>query len=726
MEIVTYTIGVLIGLLPILVDLGASGAPAQVLLDGRPVCSVTAEAPGCVADLGTVPRIHLLELLRSGGSDGAGSERVSTWINRPGVRPEVHASVDCNGATRACGFRISWGHPGKLDPSRLIVTLDGKTEYSTARSFIQSKFPGPAAPQVATVEAVFSDGSRAMETRLLQGSYPESAEASLHAVPVSVPPGPISKELEEKLSSEGWKVHGVERGTSVISFVVQPFSLAAWQANPPETRAARALAGPKLADRLVEVAANEMLTSINYGPSTPYRAADWLGGLFRISMAPSHRFRMADAVAAAGFALGGSTGRRAVVLILGDPVEDLSAISVADARRYLRETLVPLIVWRVGPSGPDGWPEGTRISSPTELVRECNLLPVELDRQRIVWLEGRLDLRDFSPRLPEGAALAGREEALPPYVRSSQEGDPSSSESGAGQSAAEHRGLGGQMVLALAADPEHGSRVYAATGEGLFRRDGTGPWQEIPFGKAPSSISSVTVQRGSVLAAGSAGIVRSTDGAGSRFSFMPMPPTVCVAADPGAAGTILASSRGSVVRSTDGGSSWKSAENGLERNFVVALVADPDHSGHFWAGTAGQGLYQTNDGGKSWTRGPRVIAGSAVRAITYDSKARTIWVGTDEGVFRWRDADKSWELLRTGMPRAPVYAIALDPSDPRIVLAGTSAGLFVRAGDSPWKRVISSPGNVSAVVVDGASKHLVIGTVGSGAFEIPWPSPDFR
>jgi hypothetical protein len=711
MEIVTYTIGVLIGLLPILVDLGASGAPAQVILDGRRVCTVTAEAPGCVADLGTVPRIHLLELARSSGNGGAASERVSTWINRPGVRPEVHASVDCDAASRACGFRISWGHPGKLDPSRLIVTLDGKAESSPPRSFISSKFPGPAAPQVATVEAVFSDGSRAMETRLLQGSYPESAEASLHAIPISVPPGPIAKELQEKLSSEGWKVHGVERGTSVVSFVVQPFSLAEWQAKPAETHAARALAGPKPADRLVEVAANEMLTSISYGPSTPNRAADWLGGLLRISLAPSHRFRMADAVAAAGFALGGSSGRRAVVLILGDPVEDLSAISVDDARRYLRETLVRLIVWRVGSAASDGWPEGTRISSPTDLVRQSNLLPDELDRQKIVWLEGALDLRDFSPRLPEGAAIGGREEALP--ARSSPDNEPSASELPSG-------GLAKQMVLALAVDPEHAARIYAATGEGLFRRDGAGPWQAIPFGKGPSSVNMVTARRGSVLAAGSAGIVRSTDTAGKRFSFSPMPPTVCVAAD-SAGGTILASTRGSVIRSADGGSSWQLAEKGLERNFVVALAADPDHSGHFWAGTAGQGLYQTTDGGKSWTRGPRILGASAVRAITYDSKTRTIWVGTDEGVFRWTDAEKNWQLLRAGMPRSPVYAIAVDPTDSGVVFAGTAAGLFSTAGTAPWKRMESAPMNVSAVAVDGASRRLVVGTAGSGVFDLPWP-----
>ena len=59
--------------------------------------------------------------------------------------------------------------------------------------------------------------------------------------------------------------------------------------------------------------------------------------------------RYADAVAAAGYELGSSPRRRAVVLVL-NRFERLNA-STFDARQaqaFLSEVFVPLVVWRIG------------------------------------------------------------------------------------------------------------------------------------------------------------------------------------------------------------------------------------------------------------------------------------------------------------------------------------------------------------------------------------------
>ena len=104
MEILSYPIGLLVGLFPIAVSLGPSKAPAHLLLDGRPVCELTERSPGCMVDLGRDPRVHLLELLRT---DPAGhvTERVRRWVNRPGIEPEVLASGGCDESARRCEFQ---------------------------------------------------------------------------------------------------------------------------------------------------------------------------------------------------------------------------------------------------------------------------------------------------------------------------------------------------------------------------------------------------------------------------------------------------------------------------------------------------------------------------------------------------------------------------------------------------------------------------------------------
>lgn len=131
MDILSYPIGILIGLFPVLVDLGPAGARAELLLDGRPVCQVTARAPGCIIDLGPAPRIHRLDLVRR-TSAGAVSETVSCWINRPGLAAEIHASGDCDERSRSCNFRVGWGHPCSVyavaaDPERAGVLYAGAT-----------------------------------------------------------------------------------------------------------------------------------------------------------------------------------------------------------------------------------------------------------------------------------------------------------------------------------------------------------------------------------------------------------------------------------------------------------------------------------------------------------------------------------------------------------------------------------------------------------------------
>ena len=126
MDILSYPVGLLIGLFPVIVDLGTNPRPAELLLDGRSACTISARAPACTVDLGPDPVIHLLELVRKDKS-GQVVESVKRWVNKPGVEAEVRAAGRCDGKTSTCDFTLMWAHPGKLDPTSLTVALDGVT-----------------------------------------------------------------------------------------------------------------------------------------------------------------------------------------------------------------------------------------------------------------------------------------------------------------------------------------------------------------------------------------------------------------------------------------------------------------------------------------------------------------------------------------------------------------------------------------------------------------------
>ena len=222
MEILSYPIGLLVGLFPIAVSLGPSQAPAHLLLDSRPVCELTARSPGCMVDLGRDPSVHLLELVRT---DIAGrvTERVRRWINRPGIEPEILAAASCDEAKERCDFNLTWAHPDRLEPTRIDLSLDGRSVWHGRHQKASVPLAAGSRPQVLVADAVFPDGSRATYTRTLYAFNPEEVQAALQAVPIVPAPGSgTDEELAARLRSANLPVRIVEETEPAITFVLEP------------------------------------------------------------------------------------------------------------------------------------------------------------------------------------------------------------------------------------------------------------------------------------------------------------------------------------------------------------------------------------------------------------------------------------------------------------------------------------------------------------------------
>lgn len=724
MEILSYPVGLLIGLFPVIVDLGGRIEPAQLLLDGRPTCAISARAPACTVDLGPDPIIHLLELIRK---DRAGRviERVSRWVNKPGVEAEVHASGQCEKKSRSCEFRVTWGHPGKQDPAALTVALDGVTIARTVTSTIQAPFPRNSTPQVVTADAVFPDGRRATYTRLLHGSYPEEAEASLQAVPIIVQPGVRDEDLTKILREAGWPVRAVELGEFEVDFVVEPGVL--------ESRSSFGLSTQSMplvsAEQIRAIVANDMITAFtlqdaavsdrtrDLGPglsqygsraSVPPRnpVGSWIRGLFRApsSVPATHRPRTSDAVAAAGYHLGGSPRRRAVVLMAGSGRVDESTYSPEQARSYLHQTLVPLFVWRTDLGVAPEWGSGVLLGG---MGRNIAALRREIDRQRIVWLEGHVDPRKFHPRLPPGIAIAGRGETERPSPSTEFPSPPG-------------RLAESSAVFALAVDPESPRTVYAGTRNGLqVSRDGGDHWSPLRTSVEPGEIYSIALHPGGrEIFFGSSGAIGHSIAGGESWALAPTLAVFSILFDSKDSKMALAATRGGVFRTTDGGSRWIPSEAGMEKTFAFSLAADPRDPGVFYAATAGSGVFKSIDRGQSWKLSGRELDRTVVRCVaTGTAHGDSVYAGTDGGVFVSADRGKSWQRRSAGLPRAVVYALVLDPADLSRIFAGTAAGLFEsRDGARTWNRASGSDSDiqVTSLALDTSSGRLYAGTLGRG------------
>ena len=102
--------------------------------------------------------------------------------------------------------------------------------------------------------------------------------------------------------------------------------------------------------------------------------------------------RLADAVAASALEVSGGGRRRMVLLVVDPETPGAGLLTPAQARRYLTAMRVPLEVWTAADTEAVRrvWGMARDVGRPRRLAAAVDELVARLDRQLIVWLEGRL------------------------------------------------------------------------------------------------------------------------------------------------------------------------------------------------------------------------------------------------------------------------------------------------------------------------------------------------
>src|SRR5262245_21906098 len=91
--------------------------------------------------------------------------------------------------------------------------------------------------------------------------------------------------------------------------------------------------------------------------------------------------------------------------------------------------------------------------------------------------------------------------------------------------------------------------------------------------------------------------------------------------------------------------------------------------------TVGQSVMMSADEGATWTRASvrqGMHSDAIVRALLADPRRpQTVYAGTDLGLYRSDDGGGKWQLLDSPMKGSMVWSLAVDPSDSRVMFAGT-------------------------------------------------------
>jgi photosystem II stability/assembly factor-like uncharacterized protein len=262
------------------------------------------------------------------------------------------------------------------------------------------------------------------------------------------------------------------------------------------------------------------------------------------------------------------------------------------------------------------------------------------------------------------------------------------------------RGLEGYHPTFLASAPAEPGRAWCATSRGgLFRSDdGGASWE--PSGLDGEHLMTVTVSPSApdLVWAGTepSALWRSEDGGGrwepvlgmlelpssSEWSFPPKPQThhvrwiACHPSDPGR--LWLAIEAGALITTPDGGRTWKDRVTGgpYDTHELAIHPAEPDKL----RVAAGDGYYDSVDGGRSWSphedglditylRSAAIDPGDpSVVVVSGASGPRSAYVAghADGRVYR-REGTGAWERITRGWPEPPeTIAPLLTP--------GTAAG----------------------------------------------------
>ncbi len=149
-----------------------------------------------------------------------------------------------------------------------------------------------------------------------------------------------------------------------------------------------------------------------------------------------------------------------------------------------------------------------------------------------------------------------------------------------------------------------------------------------------------------------------------------------------------------IYKTRDAGQTWENISRGMTHQRVIALAIDPQLPAMIYAGTKGDAVFKSYDGGHQW-RSQRaglddVTITSVVNQIVFDpSDTNHLFVATTMGVFESSDGGDRWEKRMEGMKEVlMVVTLGLDPSRPTIMYAGTSGGVYkTENGGRLWDKV---------------------------------------
>ncbi|MEM7385315.1 MAG: hypothetical protein AAF514_10250, partial [Verrucomicrobiota bacterium] len=209
----------------------------------------------------------------------------------------------------------------------------------------------------------------------------------------------------------------------------------------------------------------------------------------------------------------------------------------------------------------------------------------------------------------------------------------------------------GRRVKVLFVDPNTPNLLIAATGSRVFKSTDNGERWDIASGSLGSGLWDMSTYDGkNIYTAGSFGIQRSTESPN-------LPP-------------------GNPLHDHDRDTFERVIRDVSNQSSAGRVAVDPTNPQRVYAGTSGDGVYWSINGGSSWTHG-KGITSVAIDALGQDlNDSKILYAGSaSSGVFRSTNSGATWKVFNTGMDQN------LQPRK----FVSTKSGLYLVTNNGLWK-----------------------------------------
>ena len=191
---------------------------------------------------------------------------------------------------------------------------------------------------------------------------------------------------------------------------------------------------------------------------------------------------------------------------------------------------------------------------------------------------------------------------------------------------------------------------------------------------------------------------------------------IAVVGEPGNANVVYAgAASGGIFKSTDGGHHWQPVFDNQDVSSIGALAIAPADNNVVWAGTGetfirsnisiGNGIYKSTDAGKTWQHMGLTKTGRIGRIVIDPRNPDIVYVAAlghsygpqnERGVYKTTDGGKTWRQVLFVDENTGASDIAMDPNNPRILLAG-----MWQLEIKTWVRKSGGPGSGLYLSKDG-------------------------